>query len=182
MFRSHGRPDQSDVRANQLKVAVVAVESFSRWIEQADQKAGFMAAGVGVLLAGVGAAQRQLAYSLHAGNNLGLVSLIVLGGFAFSLLVTGILIGRVLVPRFTSVGTNLLYFGFVRQLSQVEYAKQLLALDSVAQELALEAWDLAVIAHAKHTSVRLAIYSFGVSLLLFAAWVVLASTGLPAPP
>jgi hypothetical protein len=171
-----------DREAHRLRVALAAVDGFSRWIQQADQKAGFMAAGAGVLLAAVGAAQRQLAYSLHPRTYLALASLIVLAGLAALLLITGALIGRVLVPRSTSSLTNLWYFGAVSRLPRSDYARELFALEDAAEELVLQAWDLATIAQVKHASARSAIYSFGASVFVFASWLIVASVGLPAPP
>jgi hypothetical protein len=181
-IRLFPRRSTTDAQGTQFRTAQAAVEIFTRAIQQADQKAGFLGASLGVLLAGTAAAQRQLAYSLHVHAPLGLTSLAALAGFVVALVITGVLVGRVLLPRFTSGAPNLLFFGRARQLPREQYAMRLLGLDSAARELAFEAWDLALIAHVKHSAIRRAIYSFGIALLLFATWLGLASAGLPAPP
>jgi hypothetical protein len=152
--------------------AQFAISSFAGWINNADAKAGFLAAGLTVLV-GTIAGQRDRVYDLLplAGPRAG-VAVAAIAGALVTALVTAVLLGRTMAPRTANRG-------FSRYAWPSVAASTPELLDSLpATTDGIEAWrhayDLAVIAKAKFHNITLAIRWLAAATVLLLVWHLVA--------
>ena len=167
--------DDSSAGLERWRLAAYVSDSFSRSIEHADQKAALLSAAIGIILLAIGECQGQLRATLHPDSALAIVALVMLSISMLLLGFSALFVVLTLVPRMVSSTTSPFYFGDVARGDPQLLADQLFNHGPPEHMLIAGSQDLARIALAKHTLFRRATYLYGVALVPFLAWILLAT-------
>lgn len=156
--------------------ATTALSEVAQWVRFADAKAGLMAAGLGVVLAGTAAQASEIVDSVSAGGVLGtLVAVLFAWWSVFALALVGLLMNAI-GPRTTFTGSTLNRFAWptMARSTVTDLTKHVSKVprDSDAWQQVI---DLSAVAKAKYKACGRAVVAFMLLVVSTAAMIALAS-------
>ncbi len=156
--------------------ALHLIAQCSGLINNADAKAGFVAAAATVLAAGVAQNTAMIEQVISPDSARAWCALTVLAGFVVSFAVTAGAVGFALVPRLPN-HPNGGRFSYLT-VASLDWQFTPAARGLVFEEAWCQAVTLSRIAERKFRAVRVSIYALGAATTMFIAWVG-ATSGLP---
>jgi hypothetical protein len=163
-------------QADELAVAIHAIDDFARSIQNADAKASALGAVLGLVIGSL-VQNTTLLRACQSHTGLGIAFVL----FLVSLVVAGVFLGMTQVPRLTTAdGTSRIAFPAVARTDEFPTGTRGMSLHD---EVWLQARILATIALAKFRYLRIALIATGLCLVAFLyCWLATMACASPAAP